>query len=115
MQVADFVYDIDDLQQRVSNGVRRNTMMGFSNEVIKAEERFFTELIVNIIRIYQTGQRIPFEYRYKPYKEKYKWSGSRWLRTGMIVRKPKGLVRKIYNHYMLQSWMCKRMIEKIQE
>jgi len=105
MQVADFVYDMDVLQDRVSNGVRRNTMMGFSNEVIQAEERFFTELIVNIIRIYQTGQRIPFDHRYKPYREKYKWSGSRWLRTGMIVRKPKGLVRKIYNHYMLQSWM----------
>ena len=105
MQVADFVYDLDVLQDRVSNGVRRNTMMGFSNEIIEAEERFFTEMIVNIIRIYQSGQRIPYEHQYKPYKEKYKWSGSRWLRTGMIVRKPKGLVRKIYNHYMLQSWM----------
>ena len=106
MQVADFVYDLDVLQDRVSNGVRRNTMMGFSNEVIEAEERFFTELIVNIIRIYQSGQRIPHEHNYKPYKLKYKWNNNTgWAKTGMIVRKPKGLVRKIYNHYMLQSWM----------
>lgn len=107
MQVADFVYDLDELQDRVSNGVRRNTMMGFSNEVIKAEERFFTELIVNIIRIYQTGQRIPFEHQYKPYRQFYRYNRNinRWELTGRIVRKPKGLVRKIYNHYMLQSWM----------
>jgi hypothetical protein len=104
MQVADFVYDLDVLQDRVSNGVRRNTIMGFSNEVIEAEEKFFTELIVNIIRIYQSGQRIPYEHNYKPYQERYKWNNG-WKKTSRIVRKPKGLVRKIYNHYMLQSWM----------
>ena len=107
-------WDSVNIHEIAEMSVRKHTMLGFDKETIKAEVDVIHGFLYEIQRLLSNGHNICMDRKYDIIKRDWRWNRdkSKWDKIVKSNRKPRGLVRAIYNHYMLKNWYGEQGIKQ---